>query len=123
MVAVSRLMVTLDRVTAEGDLNGLAALFADDAVLMEPGAPALIGRRGIVDWYAHVFADFQVVLAHEPLEIDAAGPYTIQRGAVRGTLALPHGGTSFDVDRKYLFVLRRQEDRSLVIWRAMYNDN
>jgi uncharacterized protein (TIGR02246 family) len=38
---------------AKGDTNGMANLYAEDALLMPPGAPALNGRAAIATYFAN----------------------------------------------------------------------
>jgi ketosteroid isomerase-like protein len=123
MVAVARLMATLDRVVSEADLEGLAALVSDDAVYMLPEVPAIVGKRAIERWYRNLFETTSVEIHHEPLEMDAAGEYIIHRGVASGTMTPKSGGAPAEFDDKYLFVIRRTPDGSLQIWRAIFNSN
>lgn len=123
MVAVSRMLVTLDRLTADGDLEALLEYFSEDAVMMPPGEAALIGTRQIGDWHRALFETFDVDVSHEPLETDVFGDMIIHRGNVRGTLQPKTGAAPVAFDDKYLFVIRRDPDGSLEIWRAIANAN
>ncbi|MGD8867257.1 MAG: nuclear transport factor 2 family protein [Gemmatimonadales bacterium] len=123
MVAVSRMLVTLDRLTADGDLEGLLEYFSEDAVMMPPDEAALIGTRQIGDWHRELLDNFDVDVSHEPLETDVLGDAIIHRGNVRGTLQPKTGGAPLAFDDKYLFVIRKSPDGSLKIWRAIANAN
>ncbi len=123
MVAVARLMVTLDRLAGDADLEGFLTLVPDDAVYMPPDEPALVGKRAIGEWYRALYDRFELEITHEPLEVDAAGDYIIHRGNARGTMTPKDGGEPIPFDNKYLMVLKKQPDGSLSIWRAIFNAN
>ncbi len=141
MVAVSRMLVTFDRLAAEADLAGFldyilddAVLMPpdgpgfldyilDDAVLMPPDGPAIVGKRLIASWYSDLYDQFVLDMTHEPLETDVFGDIIIHRGNARGTMTPKTGAEPIAFDNKYLFVLRKGSDGSLKIWRAMFNSN
>lgn len=123
LVAVSRLLVTLDRIAAEEDLEELLALVAEDAVLMPPAEPAVVGMRGIGEWFRDLYDRVDIEVRHEPLEVDAAGPFLIHRGNASGTLTPKGGGPPTGFDLKYMFVLRKRANGSLELWRAIYSSN
>jgi ketosteroid isomerase-like protein len=123
MIAVSRMLVTLDRLAADGDLESLLSYLSDDAVFMLPDEAALVGRRQIGIWYRALFDEYQVETAHEPLETDAFGDMIVHRGNLRRVLRPKSGTAPTTFDEKYLFVIRKQPDGSLRIWRAAFNSN
>ncbi|MGD2153140.1 MAG: nuclear transport factor 2 family protein [Gemmatimonadales bacterium] len=123
MIAVARLMATLDRIQAEADLEEFLALLPEDAVFMPPDEPAIVGRRAIAEWYRNVYDILQFDITHEPLEVDTFGDMIIQRGNARGTMTPKAGGEPIPFDNKYLMVLERGTDGSLQIWRAIFNSN
>jgi ketosteroid isomerase-like protein len=123
MVAVSRMLVTLDRLAAAGDTEGLLEYVSDDAVFMPPNEGAIIGKRQISDWYGALFESFDVALSLEPLETDVFGRIIIHRGNATGTLQPRSGTAPTAFDTKHLFIIRKEADGSLKIWRAIFNDN
>lgn len=123
IVAVSRMLVTLDRLAADGDLEGLLEYVSDDAVFMQPDEAAIIGRRQIGAWYRALYEDFNLEISHEPLETDVFGHIIVHRGNTKGTLEPKSGAAPTAFDRKYLFVIRKEADGSLKIWRAIFNNN
>ncbi len=120
MVAVSRFLVTLDRLAAEGEPAELIELVADDAVILPPGEPALVGKRAIAERYRRLRNRFQLEITHEVLEVDRFGDVILSRGKIRGALA-PDSDPPIPLDGKYLLVLRRDGDGSLRLWRYMIN--
>lgn len=123
MVAVSRMLVTLDRLAAEADLEGLLEYVSEDAVFMLPDKASLIGIGQIRTWYRALYADYIVEMSHEPLETDVFGNVIVHRGNLRGTFQPKRGAASVKFDDKYLFVILKQPDGSLKIWRAIFNSN
>jgi ketosteroid isomerase-like protein len=123
MVAVSRMLVTFDRLAAEADLTSFLDYILDDAVLMPPDEPAIVGKRLIASWYGGLYGQFFVEITHEPLETDVFGDIIIHRGNARGTMTPRTGAEPVEFDNKYLFVLRKQTDGSLKVWRAIFNSN
>jgi ketosteroid isomerase-like protein len=123
MVAVSRMLVTLDRLATDGDIEALLEYVSDDAVLMQPDEAAIIGRRRIGAWYRVLYEDFNVEISHEPLETDVFGHIIVHRGNAKGTLEPKSGAAPTAFDHKYLYVIRKEADGSLKIWRAIFNNN
>lgn len=123
MVAVARMLVSLDRIAAEEDLEELLSYVADDAVLMPPDEPAVIGVQAIAAWYRNAYDQVDFEMTHEPLEVDAAGDLIIHRGNATGTMTPASGGEPIRFDNKYLMVIRRQPDGSLQVWRVCFNRN
>lgn len=123
MVAVSRMTVSLDRIAAEADLEAFLEYVSEDAVYMPPDEPAIVGKQAIRNWYANHYEHFTVDLQHEPLETDVFGDIIIHRGNALFSMTPRAGGESMSAYNKYLFVIKKQPDGSLKIWRAIFNSN
>jgi ketosteroid isomerase-like protein len=123
MVAVSRMLVTLDRLAADGDVEGFLQYVSDDAVFMPPDEAAIIGKTQIGAWYRALYEGSNLEMSHEPLETDVFGRIIIHRGNSTGMLEPKNGAAPMAFDNKYLFVIRKEADGSLKIWRAIYNAN
>ena len=57
--------------TARGDFDALAALYAPDAILLAPGAPAFAGREAIRAIYRHNAAQGRNSIAFTDMKIDS----------------------------------------------------
>jgi uncharacterized protein (TIGR02246 family) len=123
MVAVARMVSSFDTFAADADIESFLAYVADDAVMLPPGEPAIVGKRAIREWYTAFYANFSSDMTHEPLEVDAFGDIIVSRGNATGMLTPKAGGEPIPFDNKYLFVLTRQKDGSLQVWRAAFNEN
>lgn len=121
MVAVSRFLVTLDRLVAEAEPAELIEHVADDAVILPPGGPALAGKRAIAERYSELRDRFQLDIAHEVLEVDRFADVILSRGRVRGTLVPHSADRAIPLEGKYLLVLRQESDGSFRLWRYMVN--
>jgi uncharacterized protein (TIGR02246 family) len=90
-----------------GDAVSLAGLFAEDAVLMPPGAPPIVGRYAIQARYAAQFANIQSSFVLNAGEIRVSGDIAWLRGEYqREDSALP-GGAPTTIMGKYLMTFSR----------------
>ena len=89
------------------DFDAVAALYAEDAVLLPPQEPAVHGRAAIRTWTAAVPRVTRIVLEVDDLDGRADVAY------VRGTFAMtlePAGAPAVSVAGKYVEVLKKQAD-------------
>ncbi|MGE5412542.1 MAG: YybH family protein [Syntrophomonadaceae bacterium] len=89
-----------------GDAAAVAALFADGAVEMPPGRPAVRGRIAIEEYYRQLFANakfLEFTLAQD--EARSAGDFAFLSGTSRQTIE--SGGVRHADTGKYLVVLQR----------------
>lgn len=95
-----------------GDLDRVASLYAEDAVLMPPGAPVVEGRSAIRD-FLNGFPEVESAsFTHH--EIEGRGDLAYVRGSYEITmLAVPGDTASTVTDRgKFLEIRERQDDGS-----------
>ncbi len=123
MVAVARMVSSFDTFAADADVESFLAYVADDAVMLPPDESTVVGKSAIRDWYTAFYANFASDMTHESLEVDTFGDIIIARGNASGALTPKAGGEPIPFDNKYLFVIKRQDDGSLQVWRAMFNAN
>ncbi len=106
----------------QGDIERLASLYAEDAVLRPPGAPAVRGRQAIAEFMAAMPAFETVELAQE--EVEGQGDLAYARGSyLMSFLAVPGDTASVVTERgKFVEIRERQEDGSwpmvVDIWNA-----
>ena len=79
MTAVARMVSSFDTFAADADIESFLAYLADDAVMMPPGEPAVVGKNAIREWYTVFYEDFNNDMTHESLEVDAFGNIIIAR--------------------------------------------
>jgi uncharacterized protein (TIGR02246 family) len=91
-----------------GDAAGLAAIFAEDAVLMPPGAPAVVGRFAIQARYAAQFAKTQSIFTLNPGEIHVSGNIAWLRGEYQRVDTPIAGGPFTTITGEYLMTFSRE---------------
>ena len=121
--AVAGFSAEVNRCVTEKDLEGFAALWLDDIVLLNPDQPAVVGRSAVEDVYRAMFAAVDYAGRHEPVETYSVGDLIVHRGVITGTMTPTAGGPPMHLNNKYLWLLRRQVDGSLLAWRVMLNSN
>jgi uncharacterized protein (TIGR02246 family) len=104
-----------------GDVDGWVAQFADDAVYMVPGLPAVTTRDGLRDIARAGFQN-RADIRLEPVEIVVAGEWAFARIDVTGSVTV-HTGKTIDVDVKEIAVFRRQAGGAWKIARLINNSN
>jgi ketosteroid isomerase-like protein len=99
----------------------LAALYAEDAVLLPQNGEAVNGRAAIQEWFSAFpsFTDFKV----ETLEIEGRGDLAYVRGAYSMSMAPEEGGEPVADRGKYIEIHRRQPNGGWKISRDIYNSD
>jgi uncharacterized protein (TIGR02246 family) len=89
------------------DAAGIAALYAEDGVVMPPNAPIGKGRAAIQQTWASLMQTpgFALTFAPEQIVVSASGDMALDRGTYRLALA-PHGTAQTDTG-KYVVVWRK----------------
>jgi len=106
-----------------GDSAGMVANYADDAVVMDPGAPASRGRGEIGARFAKKLQSAKVSDEKATTaSVDVAGDYAIEAGTFDVT-ATPKGGKPTHSTGKYLTVWKKQADGSWKIYRDINNSD
>ncbi|HET8948452.1 MAG TPA: SgcJ/EcaC family oxidoreductase [Candidatus Polarisedimenticolia bacterium] len=93
------------------DVDRIAGLYAENAVVMYPNQPAVEGRAAIVAYFKGFFAEFpKNEFQLTSSEIEVVGPWAFDRGAYRWKGFPKAGGEPLEDTGKYLVVLQRQPD-------------
>jgi ketosteroid isomerase-like protein len=108
---------TDERATLTGSADALAQLWTSDAVRMEPGGPAEVGRAAITAEDKKEEAHRRkgaAVLAYEPriCDVEVVGDRAIEWGYFRYVYRMRAGGTRRVFVGKLLRILKRQSDGS-----------
>lgn len=94
----------------KGDAEAVIRLFADDAVILEPGLPAVVGREAIFELYRDWLGD--------------GVPVNVEIRDVQDGGSVLYATGTFDAGNgpgNWLQVLQRQADGSLLIHRICSN--
>ena len=123
IAAIRRLAEDWQKAWELGDADALAALYADDPVLMPQNQPEVLGREAIHALYKSVLDEYAVEGEGRILEIEVAGDWAFYRSRYTLT-ATPHaGGEALKDNGKCIFILRRQPDDSWKIARLIVNSD
>ena len=99
------------------DLDALMALYADGAVSMPPGFPALEGKEAIRADFAYVFDNFDWEHETTIVELRMSGNVAFERGAY----TMSEGGVTFETG-KHIVVRHKHGNAWLVVW-EIWNTN
>lgn len=100
--------------------GAVAATYTDDALLMPPNEPAVVGRAAIGKW----FTAFPPIVSMELEEQEIVGCCDVAyvRGTYRFAIAPPGAGTMHDTG-KYMEIHRRQADGTWLKSRDMFSSD
>ena len=109
----------------QGDSAALAAMYADDAVLMFPNMPAARGREAIGKAFGGMVSAMKVsAVKLETQDVIVAGDYVAETGAFDMTSqAKTKGAKPLHEVGKYLVLWKKQADGSYKILRDIDNDD
>jgi uncharacterized protein (TIGR02246 family) len=108
------------------DWEGVAALMAEDAVIMPMGHPALDGPAGYSEYVAPLVEDYGVEItdfAGTILEIDGRGDLAYLRGTWSHTMTMDGVPEPTNEAGKQLIILRRQSDGSWLASEWIWNSD
>ena len=105
----------------EGDAAGWASLYAQDAIVLRPHAPAVEGREAIQQWLATLPPISNA--KGQGLEVVGYGDLAYLRGTYTMTFSIPGAPASIDEQGKFLQIYRKQSDGSWKMTREIYNSD
>ncbi len=107
-----------------GDVEAVAEIWADDAVILPPGQPAKVGKETIANWYRDVLgSQFIEYEGHSVEDVVVTGDVAFSRAEVRGRVVSKCCGEPREFNNKAIHIWIRQADGSWLVARAMYNAN
>lgn len=106
-----------------GDAAAIAIHFAEQGVLMPPGAPVMTGREAVRAYYQKIFDEYETDLesGYDAVGVDGALAYG--QGFAKVTLRPRAGGPPTSSTAKYINVLARQPDGSWKTTHDIWNSN
>lgn len=106
-----------------GNAEGMASVFADDAILLMPNAPAIRGRSAIVETNRQMLAALDVTDASfRTTDLLLSGDHAVETGVYTMTM-VPSGGTAMSDTGKYVTVWHRQPGGEWKILRDIMNSS
>lgn len=106
---------------AIGDADAVAAQYTEDAILMGPNKPAVVGRAAIAENFRPFFAAWQGELAQEIEEIEVLGDQAWMRGKIHIKVKAKRGPGKGELHGKYIAIARRDTDGVWRFARDIYN--
>ena len=119
--AVAAIEDRINAAYAVGDADGVAAQYTEDAVLMGPSTPAVVGREAIAENFRPFFASYRGELAQEIEEIEVFGDQAWMRGKIHIKITAKQGSTKGEMHGKYIAIARRCSDGVWRFSRDIYN--
>ena len=102
-----------------GDLGLFISVWADDAILMEPNAPAISGKERIRAHLEIPFEQFdQDIAMHGEPEVQVYDDIAFFSGAFTVSRTPRAGGATTLIDGKWMDILKRQADGT---WKIHHN--
>lgn len=115
--AIRQVITTWMRASAEGDLEALAPLMADDVVFLTPGNPPMRGRDAFLAAFRTGMQQVQIDATSDVQEINVAGDLAYCWSRLQVTMT-PGGGAKPTSRRGHvLSVFRREWDGRWVLFR------
>jgi uncharacterized protein (TIGR02246 family) len=118
-VAIRRMLAETERRINAGD-PGFVEVFANDAVIITPAAPDVIGFEAIRTLYTETLKQTSMEVHFSTEEVAIAGDLAYERGTY--TLKMSDrvsGKVLQDVKNKHIHILRRQTNGDWKTWRMM----
>ncbi|HYC31138.1 MAG TPA: DUF4440 domain-containing protein [Gemmatimonadales bacterium] len=115
---------TFEAMANAGDPGGVAGVYAADASLLPPNAPAVKGAAGVKEYWGGFFAAYDAEFGLEAEQIDGRGDLAYVVGSYTLT-AKPKakGPPAFEDKGKFVEVLKRQADGSWKYAVDIYNSD
>ena len=110
VVAVGRVLSGIVAADNAGDLDGVMAFYAEDAILLPPNGTAVNGKALIRSRYEEGFRHFRFDIAFSSDETQVFGDWAFIRGAIRGRTIPKDAQPSRILNDKYIMVLHRGKD-------------
>jgi ketosteroid isomerase-like protein len=122
--AINRLQSQVDSAIINGDTERYVTFLADDAVLMPPNAPPVVGKEAIRSWNAAMSKEMKIeAYTSSDDEVVLAGDWAFRRATVDWTIRSTASGQPIRDAGKYIIVYARQPDGSWKVARDIWSSN
>jgi uncharacterized protein (TIGR02246 family) len=106
--AIEKLLKRYEQALNASDVEGVARLYTDDAVLLAPGAPSAVGINAVRAAYTGIFQAIDIDLTFEIAEVNVVSPdWAFLRSTSHGTATVLANGAQIPSSNQELFVLHR----------------
>ena len=118
--AITAWLAEVTAAVAAGDVEGVLALYAADAVFSPPAAPPLTVEE-LRSLYGVMFEESTFAFTSEVIEVVVSGDLAVLRASYDETVTPKAEGEPYDQGGTWLVVLRKQSDGSWKLWRDMWS--
>ena len=101
-------------------LDQIVALYAPDAVFLQPSGDRVTGRAAIRDLCKNIMATFTSDISLHSIATEHSGDLAYDSGDYRETLVKVSDGIQIEVQGNYLMVFKRQSDGTWLIAEQMW---
>ena len=120
--AINGLQRLVDAAIIAGDTEAYVALIAEDAVLMPPNAPPVIGKEAIRVWNEAMSRQFRFqTYKSVDDEVVLAGDWAFRRATAEWALTTFGGGEPIRDSGKFIIIYERQANGSWRVARDIWN--
>jgi uncharacterized protein (TIGR02246 family) len=110
--AVTRLLKSYEQALNASDVEGVARLYTDDAVLLAPGAPTAVGIDAVRAAYTGIFQAIDIDLTFEIADVNVvSSDWAFLRSTSHGVATVLANGTQIPSSNQELFVLQKSRGR------------
>ena len=104
------------------DVETLASLFCEDAVLMAPNEPTLYGRAEVREWFQEYFESFKITaFAVTERDVRMFDAWAVERWAYTIAITPVAGGERIRDDSRWFAVWKKDSDDVWRMSQAMFN--
>jgi uncharacterized protein (TIGR02246 family) len=110
--AIKGLLKSYEQALNAGDVEGVAQLYSDDAVVLAPGAPSAVGIDAVRAAYTGIFQAIDLDLSFDIAEVNVVSPnWAFLRSTSSGVVTIRANGAQTPSSNHELFVLHKSQGR------------
>jgi len=102
-----------------GNLDGIVANAAEDIVVLAAGAPLVLGRDALREFYEPLLQAASVEFRHEYSGAEVIGDAVVLYGVSRGTMT-PRDGMPAPMVNNFLMILKPDASGVMKLWRVAF---
>ena len=116
--AIKDSIVELEAAANTGDVDRVMALFTDDAVVIRPNEPALIGKEARRNHIQQEFDELEFQEVYEVKNVDVSGDLAVAHITWSSTITNKSSGKTINPKGNWIRVYKRQSDGA---WKCIYS--
>jgi uncharacterized protein (TIGR02246 family) len=121
--AIEEILRVASAANQNRDVEAWLGNLTEDAIFMNPGAPAIEGKSAIRAWITQRFSEVDPQVTISPVEIVVDHDLAFNRTHVTGFQVDLATGDTVTVDWKEIAIVRRQPDGTWLVSRVIGNTN